>query len=170
MRRHPVRAAVNSGGCSNKSASTTTSSAPARAAMPRGKRSAATASSLRSVPTTIFLIVFLRMWDSSDQRRLCGGLIDCRNGGEVYHLTAAPAAVEMDCLSGQELNMSMTISFPGGVAVDATLNGHTVHTDQPAPLGKRDGDVAFRSVPRVDRSVHGFLRAPFLSGARPVAR
>ena len=31
--------------------------------------------------------------------------------------------------------MSMTISFPGGVAVDATLNGHTVHTDQPAPLG-----------------------------------
>lgn len=31
--------------------------------------------------------------------------------------------------------MSMTISFPGGVAVDATFDGHTVHTDQPAPLG-----------------------------------
>lgn len=31
--------------------------------------------------------------------------------------------------------MTMTISFPGGVAVDATMNGHTVHTDQPAPLG-----------------------------------
>ncbi|HEV8660086.1 MAG TPA: OsmC family protein [Thermoanaerobaculia bacterium] len=31
--------------------------------------------------------------------------------------------------------MTMTISFPGGVAVDATLNGHTVHTDQPVPFG-----------------------------------
>ncbi|HEY6843805.1 MAG TPA: OsmC family protein [Thermoanaerobaculia bacterium] len=31
--------------------------------------------------------------------------------------------------------MAITISFPGGVAVDATLNGHTIHTDQPAPLG-----------------------------------
>ena len=31
--------------------------------------------------------------------------------------------------------MSMTISFPHGVAVDATLDGHTVHTDQPPPLG-----------------------------------
>lgn len=31
--------------------------------------------------------------------------------------------------------MITTISFPGGVAVDATLNGHTVHTDQPAPVG-----------------------------------
>src|SRR5581483_9403852 len=32
-------------------------------------------------------------------------------------------------------NMAITISFPGGVAVDATLNGHTIHTDQPSPLG-----------------------------------
>ena len=31
--------------------------------------------------------------------------------------------------------MAITISFPGGVAVDATLNGHTIHTDQPSPLG-----------------------------------
>lgn len=31
--------------------------------------------------------------------------------------------------------MTITISFPGGVAVDATLHGHTVHTDQPPPLG-----------------------------------
>ena len=31
--------------------------------------------------------------------------------------------------------MTMTISFPGGVSVDATVNGHTVHTDQPRPLG-----------------------------------
>lgn len=31
--------------------------------------------------------------------------------------------------------MTMTISFPGGVSVDATENGHTVHTDQPRPLG-----------------------------------
>lgn len=30
---------------------------------------------------------------------------------------------------------AINISFPGGVAVDATLNGHTIHTDQPLPLG-----------------------------------
>jgi putative redox protein len=30
----------------------------------------------------------------------------------------------------------MTISFPGGVTVDATIHGHTVRTDQPVPLGK----------------------------------
>src|SRR3954470_20326066 len=29
----------------------------------------------------------------------------------------------------------MTVSFPGGVAVDATFNGHTVHTDQPINSG-----------------------------------
>jgi ribosomal protein S12 methylthiotransferase accessory factor len=29
----------------------------------------------------------------------------------------------------------MTISFPGGVAVDATFKGHTLRTDQPKPLG-----------------------------------
>lgn len=32
--------------------------------------------------------------------------------------------------------MTISISFPGGVAVDATSSGHTLHTDQPAPLGK----------------------------------
>ena len=32
--------------------------------------------------------------------------------------------------------MTMSISFPGGVAVDATFNGNTVHTDQPRPLGE----------------------------------
>ena len=32
--------------------------------------------------------------------------------------------------------MTISISFPGGVAVDATLNGNTVHTDQPRPLGE----------------------------------
>jgi putative redox protein len=31
--------------------------------------------------------------------------------------------------------MPITVSFPGGVAVDATMNGHSVHTDQPSPLG-----------------------------------
>jgi hypothetical protein len=31
--------------------------------------------------------------------------------------------------------MTISISFPGGVAIDATLNGHTIHTDQPQPLG-----------------------------------
>jgi ribosomal protein S12 methylthiotransferase accessory factor len=29
----------------------------------------------------------------------------------------------------------MTVSFPGGVAVDATFKGHTVHTDQPEKAG-----------------------------------
>ena len=31
--------------------------------------------------------------------------------------------------------MNISVSFPGGVAVDALLAGHTIHTDQPAPLG-----------------------------------
>ena len=39
--------------------------------------------------------------------------------------------------------MTISISFPGGVAVDATLNGHTIHTDQPAPLGNDSGSSPF---------------------------
>lgn len=35
--------------------------------------------------------------------------------------------------------MSLTVSFPGGVMVDATMDGHTIRTDQPAPVG---GDTA----------------------------
>jgi putative redox protein len=31
--------------------------------------------------------------------------------------------------------MNIAVSFPGGVAVEASLRGHTVRTDQPAPLG-----------------------------------
>ena len=31
--------------------------------------------------------------------------------------------------------MNFEVSFPGGVAVEATYRGHTVRTDQPAPLG-----------------------------------
>ena len=31
--------------------------------------------------------------------------------------------------------MNIAVSFPGGVAVEAALKGHTVRTDQPAPLG-----------------------------------
>lgn len=30
---------------------------------------------------------------------------------------------------------SFEVSFPGGSGVDATFEGHTIHTDQPAPLG-----------------------------------
>jgi len=33
----------------------------------------------------------------------------------------------------------MEIDFPGGVAVDASFKGFTVHTDQPAPLGQASG-------------------------------
>lgn len=36
----------------------------------------------------------------------------------------------------------MTVSFPGGVAVDATYKGHTVHTDQPLKAGGRDTAMA----------------------------
>jgi len=31
--------------------------------------------------------------------------------------------------------MNISVSFPGGVAVDALLAGHIIHTDQPSPLG-----------------------------------
>lgn len=35
------------------------------------------------------------------------------------------------------------VTFPGGVAVDTTINGHTVHTDQPAPHGAGSGPSPF---------------------------
>jgi len=46
---------------------------------------------------------------------------------------------------------SFTISFPGGVAVDATYNGHSIHTDQPVDAGGADSamspfDVFFASI------------------------
>ena len=31
--------------------------------------------------------------------------------------------------------MKIVLGFPGGVAVDATFKGHTIHTDQPLPAG-----------------------------------
>jgi putative redox protein len=31
--------------------------------------------------------------------------------------------------------VNIAVSFPGGVAVEAGVGGHTVRTDQPAPLG-----------------------------------
>ncbi len=39
--------------------------------------------------------------------------------------------------------MEMEITFPGGVAVDASFKGFTVHTDQPAPLGQGSGPQPF---------------------------
>lgn len=39
--------------------------------------------------------------------------------------------------------MTMTISFPGGVSVDAHVNGHTIHTDQPRPLGQDSAMTPF---------------------------
>ena len=43
------------------------------------------------------------------------------------------------------------VSFPGGVAVDATYEGHTVHTDQPVQAGGADSamspfDLFFASI------------------------
>ena len=34
--------------------------------------------------------------------------------------------------------MTISISFPGGQAVDATLNGHTIHTDQSGAMSPFD--------------------------------
>ena len=46
---------------------------------------------------------------------------------------------------------AFVVSFPGGVAVDATYEGHTVHTDQPVPAGGADSamspfDLFFASI------------------------
>ena len=46
---------------------------------------------------------------------------------------------------------SVTISFPGGVAVDATYKGHSIHTDQPIAAGGDDSamspfDLFFASI------------------------
>jgi len=46
---------------------------------------------------------------------------------------------------------NVTISFPGGVAVDATYKGHTIHTDQPIDAGGGDSamspfDLFFASI------------------------
>jgi putative redox protein len=35
------------------------------------------------------------------------------------------------------------VSFPGGVAVESTAKGHTVRTDQPAPLGEGSAPAPF---------------------------
>jgi ribosomal protein S12 methylthiotransferase accessory factor len=35
------------------------------------------------------------------------------------------------------------VSFPGGVAVDAAFKGHTVRTDQPAPVGADSAPAPF---------------------------
>ena len=34
------------------------------------------------------------------------------------------------------MSNTFTVTFPGGVRVDASYRGHVVHTDQPAPLGE----------------------------------
>lgn len=46
---------------------------------------------------------------------------------------------------------SFTVSFPGGVAVDATYRGHTIRTDQPVESGGDDAamspfDLFFASI------------------------
>ncbi len=37
---------------------------------------------------------------------------------------------------------NVTVSFPGGVAVDATYKGHTIHTDQPLHDGGGDSAMS----------------------------
>ena len=39
--------------------------------------------------------------------------------------------------------MNVSVSFPGGVAVDAALKGHRVRTDQPRPIGEDSAPSPF---------------------------
>jgi putative redox protein len=39
--------------------------------------------------------------------------------------------------------VNIAVSFPGGVAVEASMKGHTVRTDQPAPLGENSASSPF---------------------------
>ena len=39
--------------------------------------------------------------------------------------------------------MRYDVSFPGGVAVEAAVKGHTIRTDQPAPLGADSAPAPF---------------------------
>jgi ribosomal protein S12 methylthiotransferase accessory factor len=39
--------------------------------------------------------------------------------------------------------VNIAVSFPGGVAVDAHVGGHVVHTDQPAPHGGGTASAPF---------------------------
>jgi ribosomal protein S12 methylthiotransferase accessory factor len=39
--------------------------------------------------------------------------------------------------------VNIAVSFPGGVAVEASVKGHMVRTDQPAPLGAGSGPAPF---------------------------
>lgn len=41
------------------------------------------------------------------------------------------------------MHMKIDVSFPGGVAVDATVKNHVIHTDQPAPTGADSGPSPF---------------------------
>lgn len=41
------------------------------------------------------------------------------------------------------MHMKIDVSFPGGVAVDATIKNHVIHTDQPAPAGADSGPAPF---------------------------
>jgi ribosomal protein S12 methylthiotransferase accessory factor len=39
--------------------------------------------------------------------------------------------------------VNIAVSFPGGVAVEASMKGHTVRTDQPAPYGAGSAPAPF---------------------------
>ena len=60
---------------------------------------------------------------------------------------------------------AFTVSFPGGVAVAATYEGHTVHTDQPVQSGGNDSamspfDLFFASI----ATCMGFYALRFCQG------
>ena len=39
--------------------------------------------------------------------------------------------------------MSIEVTFPGGVRVDATVHGHSIRTDQPQPYGENTAPAPF---------------------------
>jgi putative redox protein len=55
-------------------------------------------------------------------------------------MASAPSEIRSSA-AGQG-RITLEVSFPGGVAVDATVHGHAVHTDQPLASGGGDSGPA----------------------------
>jgi len=54
----------------------------------------------------------------------------------------ASVASEIRSSGAGQGGVTLEVSFPGGVAVDATVQGHAVHTDQPLASGGGDSGPA----------------------------
>ena len=60
--------------------------------------------------------------------------------------------------------MKINVSFPGDVAVDATVRNHIVHTDQPAPAGGDSGPSPFDLFLASIATCMGFYALRFCQG------